>query len=553
MENSIIQEGISKDLQIKILEEKLAFTQRQLEEKDKQLEHYKGLVKTMQQLLERGSGSNHPKATFDLENTGIGKPAFPPGFESKFSIKGRKIHSFHDTTHSRLEEDIYGPTTFSNHNLDIEDEDDYYEEYEREIQRRQLLEQEERDFAKNSNSLKKSKSHTSLSQITNDDKYSPPHHLRASTSSLPNLPKKSPSSTTPQKSESNEWTTKSKLKKSQSMTSVYSALEENRLDLKFPDLDQMVGQIYQLSKYQQGCRFLQKKLEEDQVKNTPLILKELFEHLLELMTDPFGNYLFTKLVERCDAQQRESVIQKILTDIPAAAFDMYGTQSMQKIMPLLTESQIEAVVNALKPTALALIKHNKANYLIQYCLDKLSPAHNQWIYDAVMSNMEEISRDRVGCVIVKRCIDHANDHQRITTLLDKVRQHTIALVQDPFGNYVVQHVLQKYPLHDLSGGVIRAMLGHIVDLCTQKFSSNVVEKCLKVADEDTKRGMLTEIIETELLPQLLNDRFANFVIQTALDVADPETRTKLVKNILPHLGKHYSPYTKRLQKKILQV
>jgi len=64
---------------------------------------------------------------------------------------------------------------------------------------------------------------------------------------------------------------------------------------------------------------------------------------------------------------------------------------------------------------------------------------------------------------------------------------------------------------------------------------------------------LSELTDSDMLPQLLNDRFANFVIQTALDVADAEQRSKLVKNILPHLGKHYSPYTKRLQKKILQV
>ncbi|PRP75278.1 hypothetical protein PROFUN_15826 [Planoprotostelium fungivorum] len=56
-----------------------------------------------------------------------------------------------------------------------------------------------------------------------------------------------------------------------------------------------------------------------------------------------------------------------------------------------------------------------------------------------------------------------------------------------------------------------------------------------------------------MLSQLLGDRFANFVIQTALDVAEPEDRQELVKAILPHLGRQYSPYTKRLQKKILQV
>lgn len=46
----------------------------------------------------------------------------------------------------------------------------------------------------------------------------------------------------------------------------------------------MVGQIYALSKYQQGCRFLQKKLDENIPENTRTILNELINHLGELMT-----------------------------------------------------------------------------------------------------------------------------------------------------------------------------------------------------------------------------------------------------------------------------
>jgi len=343
-----------------------------------------------------------------------------------------------------------------------------------------------------------------------------------------------------------------KLKKSQSMTSVYSVLEENRLDLKFPELDQMVGQIYALSKYQQGCRFLQKKLDEDNASHTQIILSELMDHLMELMTDPFGNYLFSKLMEHCDNVQKEQIVKKIVDDLLPTAFDMYGTQSMQKMMPFLTEPQIDAVVNALKPSSIALIKHNKANYLIQYCLDHLSHKHNQWIYDAVCENMDDVGRDRVGCVIVKRCVDHADDDQ-IHALFGEICNKVLSLVQDPFGNYVVQHVLEKYPNSDKTQTLISRLLGSITDLCVQKFSSNVVERCLKMANSSNKHAMLTEITETEMLPQLLNDRFANFVVQTALDVAEPDDRQALVKNILPHLGRHYSPYTKRLQKKILQV
>jgi len=295
-----------------------------------------------------------------------------------------------------------------------------------------------------------------------------------------------------------------------------------------------------------------KKLDDKSANNTTIILNELFDHLVELMTDPFGNYLFSKLMEHCEPQEREKVIAKILPDMMPTAFDMYGTQSLQKMMPFLTESQITSVINTLKESAIALIKHNKANYLIQYCLDNLPPKHNQWIYDAVIGSIEEVARDRVGCVIVKRCIDHANPEQK-QKLVEEVTVKALALVQDPFGNYVVQHILDKYPTEDQSHKLIRNLLGSITDLCTQKFSSNVVEKCLKVADPDTRKHMLIEITESEMLPQLLNDRFANFVVQTALDVAEPEQRQLLVKNILPHLGRHYSPYTKRLQKKILQV
>jgi len=336
------------------------------------------------------------------------------------------------------------------------------------------------------------------------------------------------------------------------MTSVYTVLEENRLDLKFPDLDQMVGQIYALSKYQQGCRFLQKKLDEKNPKNTKIILDELFNHLVELMTDPFGNYLFSKLMEHSDTQQREKVIAKILPDIMSTAFDMYGTQSLQKMIPCLSESQTESVIAVLKENAIMLIKHNKANYLIQYFLDNLPPKQSQWIYDAVARSIEEVSRDRVGCVIVKRCIDHAGAEQK-DRLAEEVTKHALTLVQDPFGNYVVQHILDKYVGEEQANKLIRRMLGSITELCTQKFSSNVIEKCLQMASDETRADILKEITEADMLPQLLNDRFANFVVQTALDVANPDQRQNLVKNILPHLGRHYSPYTKRLQKKILQV
>lgn len=87
----------------------------------------------------------------------------------------------------------------------------------------------------------------------------------------------------------------SKVSKQSTLLTLYVA------DMKFPELDQLTGQIYALSKYQQGCRFLQKKLEEKDEKNIAIILKELYNHLSELMTGnlPHICSIFDSSHDRC--------------------------------------------------------------------------------------------------------------------------------------------------------------------------------------------------------------------------------------------------------------
>jgi hypothetical protein len=61
-------------------------------------------------------------------------------------------------------------------------------------------------------------------------------------------------------------------------------------------------------------------------------------------------------------------------------------------------------------------------------------------------------------------------------LTSEIARKVLGLVQDPFGNYVVQHVLQKFPKDEQTTKLIRALHGNVCELCTGKFSSNVIEK-----------------------------------------------------------------------------
>ncbi|ORZ17150.1 armadillo-type protein [Absidia repens] len=320
-------------------------------------------------------------------------------------------------------------------------------------------------------------------------------------------------------------------------------------------LDDFKGHLYELAKDQNGCRFLQRKIEDTSQNNAQAILaiyEEIHEHFVELMTNSFGNYLCQKLLERCDSQQRDKIVDIVAPDIVNISLNMHGTRAVQKLIEFLsTPDQIRKITSALNPSVVPLIKDLNGNHVIQKCLHRLSAEHRQFIYDAVSEKCVEVATHKHGCCVLQRCIDYASASQK-AQLVQEITRHALPLVQDPYGNYVVQYVLELGN-PQFSDGLIRRFIGHTCYLSAQKFSSNVIEKCIRVASPDTRKLLIAEFIDPPAMEKLLRDSFANYVIQTSLDYAEADQRAELVECIRPQLASVRStPYGKRIHGKIFR-
>lgn len=72
-----------------------------------------------------------------------------------------------------------------------------------------------------------------------------------------------------------------------------------------------------------------------------------------------------------------------------------------------------------------------------------------------------------------------------------------------------------------------------------------------MAEPDTRKFLIEEMINKTRLDKLLRDSYANYVVQTSLDFADPIQRTQLVECIRPLLPAiRNTPYGKRIQGKL---
>ncbi len=233
------------------------------------------------------------------------------------------------------------------------------------------------------------------------------------------------------------------------------------------------------------------------------------------------------------------------------ALNQHGTRALQKMVEYVsTPEQIEIIVLALKDRVVELVQDLNGNHVIQKCLNKLGPENSQFIFDAVGRHCVIVGTHRHGCCVLQRCIDHAKGAQR-AQLISAITSNAFSLVQDPFGNYVVQYILDlDEPL--FTKPLCLSFAGNIPALSKQKFSSNVIEKCLRTADVETKRMMVEEMLHANEIEKMLRDSFANYVVQTAMDYADPDTKTRMVDTIRPILPAiKQTPHGRRIASKIM--
>jgi hypothetical protein len=102
--------------------------------------------------------------------------------------------------------------------------------------------------------------------------------------------------------------------------------------------------------------------------------------------------------------------------------------------------------------------------------------------------------------------------------------------------------------------VLPTFRGNVPALSKQKFSSNVIEKCIRKADFPMRRLFIKEMLSGHELEKMLRDSFANYVVQTAIDFADPESRTTLMDAIRPILPAiRQTPHGRRIAGKMVSL
>ena len=172
----------------------------------------------------------------------------------------------------------------------------------------------------------------------------------------------------------------------------------------------------------------------------------------------------------------------------------------------------------------------QGTHIIQKIISCLSEDYRQFVFDEVVDGFKTVSKTSHGLCVIKRLIANTQKLENRQKLIDYISEKAIELAQDPYGNYVIQEVMQKWGEYDYSP-LYDKIKTKVAQLSIQKFSSNVVEKCLQMCSDEQRDDVITHIAQIDKLSNVMKNSFGNYVVQKALTFCDGSVKEKLIESI----------------------
>ncbi|KAG9122977.1 mRNA binding protein puf3, partial [Ceratobasidium sp. 392] len=330
-------------------------------------------------------------------------------------------------------------------------------------------------------------------------------------------------------------------------------LEQFRADKsKAWQLRDIRGHVAEFCGDQHGSRFIQQKLETSTDEEKEGIFSELVPGgLLSLMTDVFGNYVVQKLFEFGSIEQRNLLVNVMEGNMLSLSLQMYGCRVVQKAIECITIEQQASFVQEIDVDIMRCVKDANGNHVIQKLIERVTPELLGFV-SAFQGNVYDLATHPYGCRVLQRCFEYLHEPQT-RPLIDELHKYTTQLMQDQFGNYVIQFVLEHGASADRDW-ILHKLRGQMVQMAKHKFASNVCEKALITADPESRRLLIEEIMTprpdaVNPIVLMMKDSFANYVLQRALQVVEGEQRHALVAKVKPQLNnmrRYSSAYSKHL-------
>ena len=206
------------------------------------------------------------------------------------------------------------------------------------------------------------------------------------------------------------------------------------------------GNVGVLSLHPSGCRVVQRALERVEPATRSAMARELEHTVLKCVTDQNGNHVVQKCIETADPPEAvQFMLDAFRGQVVPLARHPYGCRVLQRIIEHCTAAQAAPLVDELLAAVDTMLTDQFGNYVVQHVMTGGTPRQRRAVVRATRGRVLELSRHKFASNVMEKCVEFGDpadcDSTIVAELLHAGGAPLLALATDPYGNYVVQKLL----------------------------------------------------------------------------------------------------------------
>ena len=309
-------------------------------------------------------------------------------------------------------------------------------------------------------------------------------------------------------------------------------------NLSFKKLMEMNEQnIYNYIITQKGSRDVQNILKKANENEVELIISKIKKYFSDITIDKYGNYFSKKLIQICLPSQRIQLLESINNRFVEIANNTFGTHPLQSLIEIINmPEEKKLVLNYILNNEEELALDSKGTHVLQKFISSTKDEERYELNQNLIKLIDKLIINQFGVCVLIQLIKHSKDKNIAKKLANFITNgDPLTFIQHPYANYAVQSLIINTDL-SYCDVIIDTIVQNYLSLSIQKFSSNVVENCIKYGKESTVKKIFKYIVEQEKLESLLNNNYGNFVLEKLISRLNKEEKMIFIKKI-DKLGK----------------
>ena len=169
---------------------------------------------------------------------------------------------------------------------------------------------------------------------------------------------------------------------------------------------------------------------------------------------------------------------------------------------------------------------SNATHVLQKIITIINECRRENLNKVILNNFKQLSLDVNGICVVKKFIGYNILNPIKNQIINIISNNCVEIAQSPFGNYVVQYILEHWGINQCYS-VVNIIIKNIYILATQKFSSNVTEKIIEYLDENNLCLLVNELFYTNRVMIILKNKYGRYVLQKVVKALNENQRNEL--------------------------